>query len=341
MLGEARRLTPHEGGPSAVIEALVACMSEAAAVSAARRRAARRHRRRRTGRGGRGSRHARARGKPAGMGAPGATGDTALRAAGAEVKLGNDVSVAANAELLLGAGRGAKSLLGRLLGDGRGRRRGARWRAVARSRRRGGDRSHGRQARGRALWLRPARLHGGLCGTAVNGSQGKAHGRDKATTPTCSRSCASATARRSQAAYGRTPSSMRTSSHERLIERAVKALGSGIASAVNLLDVELVLLGGGLGTRFGEPMLERILAAMKPHLFKDDDPPTLCACESWRSWWRDRRGAALRALTFAGVSDAGESDTDQHKRQRRGEHDGDPGQAVEHATATVLAHHAA
>ena len=62
---------------------------------------------------------------------------------------------------------------------------------------------------------------------------------------------------------------------QRLIERAVQALGSGVASAVNLLDVETVLLGGGLGTRFGEPILERISAAMKPHLFKDEEPPVL------------------------------------------------------------------
>ena len=31
VLGQARGLTPHQGGPSAVIDALVACMSEAAA----------------------------------------------------------------------------------------------------------------------------------------------------------------------------------------------------------------------------------------------------------------------------------------------------------------------
>jgi glucokinase len=64
-----------------------------------------------------------------------------------------------------------------------------------------------------------------------------------------------------------------------LIERAVKALGSGIASAVNLLDVEQVLLGGGLGTRFGEPMLERIGKAMKPHLLDDEHPPVLRLAE--------------------------------------------------------------
>jgi glucokinase len=39
--------------------------------------------------------------------------------------------------------------------------------------------------------------------------------------------------------------------------------------------VELVLLGGGLGTRFGEPMLTRITQAMKPHLYNDDRPPAL------------------------------------------------------------------
>jgi glucokinase len=58
-----------------------------------------------------------------------------------------------------------------------------------------------------------------------------------------------------------------------LIDRAVRALGAGIASAVNLLDVEAVVIGGGLGTRFGEPMAERIAAAMRPHLLLPDRPP--------------------------------------------------------------------
>ena len=37
----------------------------------------------------------------------------------------------------------------------------------------------------------------------------------------------------------------------KLITGAVQALGSGIASAVNLLDVQAVIIGGGLGVRFG------------------------------------------------------------------------------------------
>jgi len=62
---------------------------------------------------------------------------------------------------------------------------------------------------------------------------------------------------------------------EKLIDRAVAALGAGIASAVNLLDVEAVIIGGGLGCRFGEPYVKRIRDAMAPHLFTDDHPPAL------------------------------------------------------------------
>ncbi len=60
---------------------------------------------------------------------------------------------------------------------------------------------------------------------------------------------------------------------EKLMDRAVKALGTGIASAVNLLDVEAVVIGGGLGVRFGETYVKRIRAEMKPHLFVDENPP--------------------------------------------------------------------
>lgn len=52
-----------------------------------------------------------------------------------------------------------------------------------------------------------------------------------------------------------------------LIDDAVKALGAGAASAVNLLDVEAVVIGGGLGVRFGQPYVDRIREAMTEHLF--------------------------------------------------------------------------
>ncbi len=60
-----------------------------------------------------------------------------------------------------------------------------------------------------------------------------------------------------------------------LVQQAVEALGAGIASAINLVDVEAVIIGGGLGTRLGEPYVERIGKAMRPHLFIDERPPAI------------------------------------------------------------------
>jgi glucokinase len=61
----------------------------------------------------------------------------------------------------------------------------------------------------------------------------------------------------------------------RLVDRAVKALGTGIASSVNLIDPEAVIIGGGLGERLGEKYVRRIAARMHPHLFVDDRPPEM------------------------------------------------------------------
>jgi glucokinase len=60
---------------------------------------------------------------------------------------------------------------------------------------------------------------------------------------------------------------------QQIIDRAVQALGAGIASAVNLLDVEGVIIGGGLGVRLGHPYAKLIAEAMLPHLFADSRPP--------------------------------------------------------------------
>jgi glucokinase len=61
----------------------------------------------------------------------------------------------------------------------------------------------------------------------------------------------------------------------RLVDRAVEALGAGIASALNVLDVEAVVIGGGLGTRLGTPYAQRIEQAMLPHLFVSERPPAV------------------------------------------------------------------
>lgn len=57
-----------------------------------------------------------------------------------------------------------------------------------------------------------------------------------------------------------------------LIARAVQALGVGIGSAVTLLDVEAVVLGGGLGERLGPSWLGRIEAAARAHTFFAEPP---------------------------------------------------------------------
>jgi glucokinase len=62
---------------------------------------------------------------------------------------------------------------------------------------------------------------------------------------------------------------------EELMDEAYDALGAGVASAVNLLDVEAVIIGGGLGVRFGEAGVKKIAKRMHPHLFVDDRPPAI------------------------------------------------------------------
>ena len=55
--------------------------------------------------------------------------------------------------------------------------------------------------------------------------------------------------------------------------------------------METVVIGGGLGTRLGEPYVERIREAMMPHLFKDDRPPHVTL-----GWLGDLGGAIGAAL---------------------------------------------
>jgi glucokinase len=62
-----------------------------------------------------------------------------------------------------------------------------------------------------------------------------------------------------------------------LIDQAVEALGLGIANAQNLLDLEAIIVGGGLGDRLGEPFVRRVEAAMLPNLRVPDRPPPVLA----------------------------------------------------------------
>jgi glucokinase len=64
-----------------------------------------------------------------------------------------------------------------------------------------------------------------------------------------------------------------------LVDDAVEALATGIASAQNLLALEAIVIGGGLGDRLGAPFVERIEQGMKPLLFVPDAAPKMLATE--------------------------------------------------------------
>jgi glucokinase len=274
VLGQARRPTPQEGGPPAIIDALNAVLEEAARAAEV---------------------------NPAqlagvGVGAPGAVdpGAGILLQAGnlpgwsgpyplakelskrakVPVFLGNDVQVAVAAEARLGAGKDFRSMLGVWWGTGVGGGiiiNGQRWTGRGAAGeighivvRRGGARcSCGRRGcmeayAGRGSMERLARkaVKHGYRTRLFDLMEAK--GKDRLTSGIWSRALDQGDALA-----------------EKLVHRAVRMLGAGIASAVNLLDVEAVIIGGGLGTRLGQPYVDRLRVAMQPHLFVPQRPPEL------------------------------------------------------------------
>jgi glucokinase len=60
-----------------------------------------------------------------------------------------------------------------------------------------------------------------------------------------------------------------------LIEQAVQALGIALANVQNTLDLEAIILGGGLGDRLGQPFVRRVADAMQPRLRAQEHAPVL------------------------------------------------------------------
>jgi glucokinase len=201
-------------------------------------------------------------------------GATLASSLGTRVRVGNDVQVATNAEFELGAGREYSSLLGVFWGTGVG----------------GGLILAGKP------WL--GRGGAGEIGHMVikrNGAQCPC-GRRGCVEAYAGRGAMEARARKRakkgektklfelMEEHGRTRLTsgiwQRALDHhdklaKALFDEAIAALGAGIASAQNLLDVEAVIIGGGLGVRFGQPLADRIAGAMQPHLFHDSNPPAV------------------------------------------------------------------
>lgn len=80
-----------------------------------------------------------------------------------------------------------------------------------------------------------------------------------------------------------------------LIDEAVWALGIGLANAQNLLDMEAIIIGGGLGDRLGGAFVERIREAALPRLHVPERPPKFLPTEL-----RDLSGAVGAAVLAGG-----------------------------------------
>jgi glucokinase len=278
VLGEAREPTPTKGGPADVAEAMAQALRAAADQAGA---------------------------EPPdlagiGIGSPGVVdaaagtvsdagnlpgwegsfplGETLAAALGTEIRIGNDVQVATDAEFHLGAGREYDSMLGVFWGTGVG----------------GGLVLAGQDWLGRGaageIGHMVVKIDGARCPCGRRGCMEAYAGR----------LAMEQEARRlhDEGKHTELFKIMKKKGHDRLksgvweqalddgdamakklLDRAVKALGAGVASAVNLLDVEAVIIGGGLGIRFGERFRERIEHQMLKHLFVDDRPPAILVAE--------------------------------------------------------------
>jgi glucokinase len=274
VVGEARRPTPTAGGPQDVIAALAAAQREAAAAADVKTEDLAG-----VGLGSPGDVEAAA-GTIANAGnlpdwqAPVPVGRMLAEALGTTVTIGNDVSVATKAEFELGAGKAYRSVLGVFWGTGVG----------------GGLILDGEEWLGRGaageIGHMVVKEGGARCPCGRLGCMEAYAGRKAMETE----------ARRrhehgehthlfkfmEEKGRDRLTSSIwaRALEHHdklagHLIDRAYEALGTGVASAINLLDVEAVILGGGLGVRFGEGAAQRLATEMQPHLFNDDRPPVV------------------------------------------------------------------
>jgi glucokinase len=272
VVGEARRPTPLEGGPEAITVALAEAVTEAASIAGVVPRSLAG-----VGVGSPGSIDAVAGTVSQAGNLPGWDGTFPLaerlgRIVGCPVRLGNDVQVANRAEMRLGAGRGHRSFLGVSWGTGVGGSlvldgrlwlgRGAAGEIGHTVVVRDGDRcTCGRRGcveayAGRAAMELTARKRADRGEKTVLFRVMKQLGRSRLTSGVWSRALDEGDAMAQE-----------------LVDRAVGALGTGIASAINLLDVGAVIIEGGLGIRLGQPYADLIAAAMRPHLFLPEREP--------------------------------------------------------------------
>ena len=274
VLGQARHPTPTKGGPSDVADAMAAALREAAESAEVETGALAG-----IGVGSPGAIDQRAGTVTSARNLPKWEGTFALGPAlegalGAPVVIGNDVDVATAAEFHHGAGRPYQSILGVFWGTGVG----------------GGIVLDGKPWSGRGaageIGHVVVKIDGARCPCGRRGCMEAYAGRAAMEARAHKELEAGAKTQlfkimedrgRTRLTSGVWARALRHNDHlaVRLIDRAVEALGAGVASCVNVLDVEAVIVGGGLGLRLGQPYVDRIADAMHPHLFADDRPPAI------------------------------------------------------------------
>ena len=278
VLGQARTETPRRGGPDGIAQAMAGCLREAAE----------------------GAGYATDALSGIGVGSPGevdtqagtitgarnldgwngsfALAPTLRQSLGAPIFIGNDVQVATTAEFELGAGKPYGSVLGVFWGTGVGGGivlDGKDWLGRGGAGEIGhmvvkiggrrcpcGNRGCMEAYAGRAAMEARARKLAGKGKKTKLFDLMEAKGKDRLTSSVWERAV-----KRGDKLT------------EKLLDEAVEALGAGVASAVNLLDVEAVILGGGLGVRFGERYGPAIEKRMHKSLFDSDNPPAFHVAE--------------------------------------------------------------
>jgi glucokinase len=274
VLGQARHPTPIEGGPDDVAAAMATAMTEAAHRAGFETDALAG-----VGVGSPGDVDASAGTVTSARNLPGWEGEFALGAAleealGTRAHLGNDVQVATDAEFELGAGRPYRSVLGVFWGTGVG----------------GGIVLDGRPWTGRGVAGEighvVVRIGGERCGCGRLGCMeayaGRAsmerrarHAQKKGEKTELFKIMEERGRTRLMSGIWDRALKRRDPLATRLIDEALEALGAGVASVQNVLDIEAIVLGGGLGVRLGEPYAKRLAEAMEPHLFDDLHPPAM------------------------------------------------------------------
>ncbi|MEA2269189.1 MAG: glucokinase [Solirubrobacteraceae bacterium] len=278
VLGAAKHPTPTTGGPEEVAAAMVEAMAEASAQAGVETSDLAG-----LGVGSPGDVDAERGTVTSARNLPDWEGEFALgaaleRALGAPARLGNDVQVATDAEAALGAGRPYRSLLGVFWGTGVG----------------GGIVLDGRPWLGRGtageIGHVVVRIGGRRCGCGRLGCMEAYAGR--ASMERRARELHAKGERtdlfkimeergRTRLASGVWERALKRQDPvaTQVVDEAIEALGAGVASVQNVLDVEAIILGGGLGVRLGDRYAGRIRDAMLPHLFDDANPPPFLVAE--------------------------------------------------------------